>query len=114
MDPFRYVLAAALDFVGPTDYNHGPSPESNMFGGVSRRSWTSSICPRALCPCSGMNAASAPPHGHRNIIEARRGTRTFPFTGPDRWHVASDDRQQLFEHVRKSGGITIPHNTNSE
>jgi hypothetical protein len=60
--------------------------------------------------------------GHRNILHAERGHMPIPFfekTGyteyPNiRYHngagiVQDDDTKMLYEEVRRSGGITIPH-----
>ena len=109
-DLFRYALdAAALDFVAPTDHNQGPGPDVEYVWWRTQKIVDVFNLPPRYVSLFGYERGLGHPHGHRNIIEAQRGTRTFPRTGPDARHVAPDDTLQLFEHVRQSGGITIPH-----
>lgn len=110
-DLFRYALdAASLDFVAPTDHNSPPGPDIEYVLWRTQKIVDLFNAPPRFIALFGYERGLPAPWGHRNIIEAKRGFPTFPrtTTGAKRG-IAPDDTRQLFEYVRNTGGITIPH-----
>jgi hypothetical protein len=110
-DLFRYALdAAALDFVAPTDHNQFTGVDLEYVLWRTQKIVDLFNAPPGFVALYGYERGLGYPNGHRNVIEAKRGFPSFPRTtsGP-RGGVAEDDTRQLYDHVRKTGGITIPH-----
>ena len=110
-DMFRYALdAAALDFIAPTDHNQPPGPDLEYVWWRTQKIVDVFNAPPRFIALFGYERSLGYPNGHRNIIEAKRGFRTFPKTkGAREGSVAADDTKQLYGYVRETGGITIPH-----
>jgi hypothetical protein len=112
-DMFRYAMdAAALDFIAPTDHNQLPMGVDVEWVWWRTQKITDVFhCPPRFVALFGYERGLGYPFGHRNVIEAKAGFRTFPRTEDPsaRGGIAKDDTRQLYEYVRKTGGIIIPH-----
>ncbi len=118
LDFYRYVLdAAALDFGLITDHQAGGDRE--YWWWYTEKLADLFYSPDRYIPLFGYERSVAYPNGHRNIISARRGVGHIPFfmnldETPMRMHtgctyVTSDDTELVYEALRRSGGIAIPH-----
>jgi hypothetical protein len=118
LDFYRYVLDAAdLDFGLVTDHQAGGDRE--YWWWYTEKLADLFYSPASYIPLFGYERSVAYPNGHRNIIHARRGVEHIPFfmdldETPMRMHnvctyVTSDDTKLVYESLRRSGGISIPH-----
>jgi hypothetical protein len=118
LDFYRYVLDAAdLDFGLITDHQAGGDRE--YWWWYTEKLADLFYSPERYIPLFGYERSVAYPNGHRNIIHARRGIEHIPFfmdldETPMRMHnvctyVTADDTELVYEALRKSGGISIPH-----
>jgi hypothetical protein len=112
-DMYRYALdAVALDFVAPTDHNQFTGVDLEYVLWRTQKIVDIFNAPPHFVALYGYERSLGYPNGHRNVIEAKRGFASFPRTKKATGNgVADDDTRQLFAHVAKSGGITIPHET---
>jgi len=127
---YRYVIdAAALDFAASTDHNGG---------GVDYWTFMAQECADMyqlqdrFAALYGYERSLPRPHGHRNMIHTRRNYSVVPFfqrihpqfmlpdtpdgelvtqNSGDYGGVNTDDTRLLYEELRKSGGLAIPHTT---
>jgi len=118
LDFYRYVLDAAdLDFGLITDHQAGGDRE--YWWWYTEKLADLFYAPERYIPLFGYERSVAYPHGHRNIIHASRGVEHIPFfmdldQTPMRMHsvctyVTSDDTKLVYEALKRSGGISIPH-----
>ncbi len=112
-DMYRYALdAAALDFVAPTDHNQSTGVDLEYVLWRTQKIVDIFHAPPHFVSLYGYERALGYPNGHRNVIEAKRGFAAFARTRKGTGNgVADDDTRQLFAHVARTGGITIPHET---
>jgi hypothetical protein len=123
-DFYRYMLdAAAMDFGAVTDHNSGGDYEYGWW--LIEKTCDMYHVPRAFTTFYGYERSVSFPGGHRNVLHTRRGIPVVPFftkPGFDRprpgvaatWDtVADDDAKLLYESIRQTGGIAIPHTTGS-
>ena len=123
-DFYRYVLdAAAMDFGGVTDHNSGGDYE--YWWWLIEKSNDLYYVPPAFTTLYGYERSVQWPGGHRNIFHTRRGIPlvsffTKPtFNGPrpgvvgNPRQLVENDTKLLFESLRQTGGISIPHTTGS-
>ena len=120
-DFYRYVLdAAALDFGAVTDHFAGGNYE--YWWWLSEKSCDMYQIPRSFTTFYAYERSARFPHGHRNIIHTRRGVpvlRYFTevgFEGPGLGggNLTADDTKLLYESLRKTGGISIPHTSTAD
>ncbi len=123
-DYYRYMMdAAGMDFGGITDHNSGGDYEYGWW--LIEKTCDLYHVPRAFTTLYGYERSVSYPFGHRNIFHVTRGNPVVSFfTRPSidegRPGVAadndlqlSDDTRLLYEALRESGGISIPHTTGS-
>ena len=123
-DFYRYMLdAAAMDFGAVTDHNSGGDSEYWWWLG-EKSSDLFHIGP-AFTTLYGYERSVAYPNGHRNIFHTRRGVpvvsfhtkadfdRPRPTVAAGRDTVLENDTKLLYESLRRSGGISVPHTTAS-
>jgi len=130
---YRYVIDAAnLDFAASTDHQGGGVDYWNH---IMLESADMYDLPNRFVALYGYERNMAPPFGHRNIIHAQRGYPIVPFfqrispkfllpDTPDGELLTQnaaqnggnniDDTRLLYEELRKSGGLAIPHTTAGE
>ncbi len=118
LDFYRYMIdVAAMDFGAITDHQGGGQYEYHWW--LTQKSADLFYIPPRFVPLYGYERSVRYPHGHRNIFHAYRGVPVFAFRlKPDQTGifpglgtgaVLDDDTQLLFEFLRRSGGISIPH-----
>ena len=121
-DFYRYMLdAGGFDFGAVTDHLSG--------GGYDYWAWLiEKSCdlyniPRTFTTLYAYERSARFPNGHRNIFHTKRGipmVRFFTqagFAGPepgiDYADLVENDTKLLFESLRETGGISIPHSSTS-
>ena len=123
LDFYRYMLdAAAMDFGLISDHQNGA--EREYWWWLEEKLADLFHAPERYVAMFGFERSIQYPYGHRNVVRAERGWPVIPFYGKTsyagsefpniRYHngtgtVQEDDTKMLYEEVRRSGGITIPH-----
>ena len=118
LDFYRYMLdAASMDFGLITDHQYGTDRE--YWWWLEEKLADLFHAPERYVAMFGYERSVRFPDGHRNVIHDRRGFEPFPFLQPVtakyRSHtgvwddISPDDTKRLYETVRRSGGVTIPH-----
>lgn len=122
-DAYRYALnAAELDFLGVSDHNYGqwldtdepdsPTSDNEFQFWRTQKSADLFHIPGRFTPLYGYERTPNFPLGHRNIFHGRRGV--FSLRVP-KLHVRETpelldtDPPKLWEYLRQTGGIGIPH-----
>jgi len=108
LELYRYALdCARLDFVASCDELAGGSDwwrtqkAADIFNLGGR-----------LVTLFGYERAIIWPWGHRGVFWPERGRALVsPFIDESRGCIASDDEVKLWEALRKTGGISVPHGT---
>ncbi len=124
MDFYRYMIdAAAMDFGAVTDHNAGG--DSEYWWWLTEKTTDLYHVPGAFSTLYAYERSVEYPNGHRNIFHARRGVPVVSFfTRPDfdrprplvaasRGTVLENDTELLFESLKRTGGISIPHTPGS-
>lgn len=118
MDFYRYMLdAASMDFGIISDHQYGGDRE--YWWWYTEKLADMFYAPERYIPLFGYERSVTYPNGHRNVIHSRRGVEHIPFyldqrATPLRAHngaseVTADDTKMLYEALRRTGGISIPH-----
>ena len=123
LDFYRYALdAAALDFGLISDHQYGA--EREYWWWLEEKLADLFHAPERYISMFGYERSVSFPSGHRNVVHAERGTGPVRFFGKTSYerlgwpnvrfyntnpNVQLDDTKMLYEEVRRSGGITIPH-----
>ncbi len=108
IEVYRYGLdAASFDYIAPTDHQTGFDQEFTWW--QNQKLADLFHVPGAFVPMFAYERSLPFPNGHRNIVFARRGVRTFPIPAGERQGQAGAAR--LFEHLRENGGISMPHSS---
>jgi hypothetical protein len=112
-DMFRYAIdTAALDWIGNTDHDNGAGREYSWW--LTQKLSDAYHVPGVFTPMFSYERSVAYPHGHRNVIFARRGIMTLPRLGeadPTRRvaGVSADDTKMLYRYLKELGGICASH-----
>jgi hypothetical protein len=118
LDFYRYMLdAASMDFGFISDHQYGGDRE--YWWWYTEKLADLFHAPDRYLPLFGYERSVSYPNGHRNIVHDRRGVEHVPFfldqtLNSLRMHngcseVTADDTKSLYEALRKTGGIAIPH-----
>jgi hypothetical protein len=128
-DFYRYMIdAASMDFGASTDHQGGAWP---YWWWYSQKMTDMYHVPGTYISLFGHERSASYPHGHRNIVFAKRAEShvvpfymqegdllyTFPLTSEGDEPADEDpqtvrnDTELLYEDVRTSHGIAIPHTT---
>ncbi len=123
-DFYRYMLdAAAMDFGAVTDHNSGGDNE--YWWWLIEKTNDLFHVRRAFTTLYGYERSVVYPNGHRNIFHTRRGVpvvsfftgagfdRPRPQVAAGRGAVLENDTKLLYESLRRTGGISIPHTPGS-
>jgi hypothetical protein len=123
-DFYRYMLDAAdMDFGAVTDHNSGG--DYGYWWWLIEKSCDMFHVPKAFTTFYGYERSVQYPGGHRNVLHTRRGVPVVSFftepgfTGPRPGVAANpnrlvkNDTRLLYDSLRRSGGISIPHTTGS-
>jgi hypothetical protein len=124
LDFYRYMLDAAdMDFGAVTDHNSGG--DYGYWWWLIEKSCDMFHLPKTFTTFYAYERSVQYPGGHRNVIHTRRGVPVVSFftetgfTGPRPGVAANpnrlvrNDTQLLYDSLRQSGGISIPHTTGS-
>ncbi len=122
-DAYRYALnAAGLDFLGVSDHNYGqwldtdepedPQSDSEFQWWRAQKSADLFHVPGRFTPLYGYERTPNFPLGHRNVFHSTRGV--FSLKVPrlhvrERPELLDSDPQNLWNYLRRTGGIGIPH-----
>ncbi len=108
IEVYRYALdAAAFDYIAPTDHQTGYDQEYSWW--QSEKLVDLFHVPGAFVPLFAFERSIRFPNGHRNIVRARRGFRTFPIPPEEaRGEVGA---AKLYEYLRRTGAISMPHSS---
>ena len=105
---YRYAFdAAGFDYIAPTDHQTGYDQEFSWW--QHEKYVDLFLVPGRFIPLFGYERSLRFPNGHRNIIRARRGVRTFPV--PPEEAGGAEGAKRLFAHLRETGGISMPHSS---
>ena len=123
-DFYRYMLdAAAMDFGAVTDHNSGG--DSEYWWWLIEKTNDLYHVRRAYSTFYAYERSVEYPNGHRNILHTRRGVpvvsfftqasfdRPRPTIAARNGTLLENDTKLLYESLRQSGGISIPHTPGS-
>jgi hypothetical protein len=106
---FRYMMdAAAMDFYLVADHNAGYDQEYSWWR--TEKSEDMFHVPGVFVPLFGYERSLGYPNGHRNVIFAKRGTRTLPSTAEER---KTSTGPRLYPYLRKNNGIATSHTSHT-
>lgn len=122
-DLYRYALdAASMDYIMVTD--HGMGADRDYPWWRTQKSNDMYYVAGRFVPMYGYERSIKYPWGHRNVIWTERGHKTFPTTKAQSEPVkkkagggaqpADDDTEQLYDNLRKTGGIATLHTSASD
>lgn len=109
IEVYRYALdVTGFDYIVPTDHQLGFDQEFTWWQDEKLKDLFH--VPDRFVPMFGYERSVNFPNGHRNVIFAKRGTRTLP--------VAPDERRGdirtgpiLYPYLRANDGISMPHSS---
>src|SRR5262245_13745411 len=110
---FRYDLdAASLDWIGCGDHDNGAGREYPWW--LTQKFTDAYHLRGAFTPMFTYERSVPYPHGHRNIMFAKRGIMTLPrLAAPKDGEavagVHADDTKMLYRYLRELGGICAVH-----
>ena len=122
-DFYRYMLdVGAMDFGAVTDHNAGGDYE--YWWWLTEKSCDLYHIPRQFTTFYAYERSVSFPGGHRNVFHTRRGIPVVSFftrtdfdrprpSGALHKTLVDDDTRLLYESLRHTGGISIPHSTGS-
>jgi len=106
IDLFRYSYdAAALDFVAITDHTQTSGYDQEYTWWRTQKMTDLFHAPPHFISLFGYEWAHPYPHGHRNIIQASRGFRSYPHLGTNK----NASIEGLYNYLKRTGGISITH-----
>lgn len=111
-DMFRYALdAGQLDWIGNGDHDNGAGREYSWW---LIQKFTDAYLAPAFTPMFTYERSVAYPHGHRNVMFARRGIMPLPRLAPGQGEKAvagvhGDDTKMLYRYLREFGGLCASH-----
>jgi hypothetical protein len=105
-DMWRYAIdAAGFDWMGNADHDNGGGKEYTWW---LVQKTTDLYNSPALVTLFTYERSVAYPHGHRNVMFARRGVRTLPRLVAER-QVVDGDTLMLYDYLKEHGGICASH-----
>ena len=108
IEVYRYALdAAAFDYIVPTDHQLGYDQEFTWW--QDEKLADLFHVPGTFVPMFGYERSLRYPNGHRNIIFAKRGTRTLPI--PDAEQRGEERAERLYAYLHENDGISMPHSS---
>lgn len=112
-DMFRYALdAVSFDWIGNGDHDNGAGREYTWW--LTQKLSDAYHVPEVFTPMFSYERSVNYPHGHRNVMFARRGILPLPrLEQPDPQKrvggVHADDTKMLYRYLRELGGICASH-----
>lgn len=108
IEVYRYALdAAGFDYIAPADHQTGFDQEFTWW--QNQKLVDLFLIPGSFTPLFAYERSLRYPNGHRNIVFAHRGVRTFPI--PPNEASGEVGAARLFEHLRLNRGISMPHSS---
>ena len=106
-DMWRYALdAARFDWMGNNDHDNGGGKEYTWW--LVQKTCDLYHSPPHFVTMFSYERSNPYPHGHRNVMFARRGVRTLPrLIGPG--GIVDDDTRMLYDYLQELGGICASH-----
>ena len=105
-DMWRYAIdAGALDWIGNGDHDNGGGKEYTWW---LVQKTTDLYNNPSFVPMFTYERSVAYPHGHRNVMFAKRGIRTLPRLVGER-QVSDSDTKMLYEYLKALDGICASH-----
>ena len=113
-DMFRYAIdAVAFDWIGNGDHDNGGGREYPWW--LTQKFTDAYHVPGVFTPMFSYERSVAYPHGHRNVMFAKRGILTLPRALAARrgeklvGGVHADDTKMLYRYLRELNGICASH-----
>jgi hypothetical protein len=107
-DLWRYAIdCAGLDWIGDGDHDNGGHKEYTWW--LTQKSTDLYHSPRRFTPMFTYERSVQYPHGHRNVMFARRGVRTLPRLQADGGGISDDDTKMLYDYLNELDGICASH-----
>lgn len=108
IEVYRYALdAAAFDYIVPTDHQLGYDQEFTWW--QDEKLTDLFHVAGTFTPLFGYERSLPFPNGHRNIVFAKRGTRTLPI--PEAETRGEERAGRLYQYLRENDGISMPHSS---
>jgi hypothetical protein len=112
-DMFRYAIdCAALDWIGNGDHDNGAGREYPWW--LTQKLTDAYHVANVFTPMFTYERSVPYPHGHRNVMFAKRGVRTLPrLAEPDETKrvagIHADDTKMLYRYLKELDGICASH-----
>ncbi len=109
-DMWRYAIdAVAFDWMGDADHDNGGGKEYTWW--LVQKTTDLYHNPPKLVTLFSYERSNPYPHGHRNVMFARRGVRTLPrlVEKSELPAVTDADTLMLYDYLKEHGGITASH-----
>ncbi len=112
-DMFRYAIdAAELDWIGNTDHDNGAGREYPWW--LTQKLSDAYHVPGVFMPMFSYERSLPYPHGHRNVIFAKRGIMPLPrLAEPERDRqvagFSADDTKMLYRYLKELNGVCASH-----
>ncbi|MEX2262860.1 MAG: DUF3604 domain-containing protein [Bryobacteraceae bacterium] len=108
IEVYRYGFdAAGFDYIAPTDHQTGFDQEFTWW--QNQKLVDLFLVSGSFTPLFAYERSLRFPNGHRNIVFAQRGVRTFPVPPEER--DGKEGAAKLFAHLRENRGISMPHSS---
>jgi hypothetical protein len=107
---WRYAIdVAGLDWMGDADHDNGGGKEYTWW--IVQKTTDLYHSPRRFVTLFTYERSVAYPHGHRNVMFARRGVRTLPRLVAQQppAGVLDEDTPMLYDYLKELGGICASH-----
>lgn len=112
-DMFRYAIdAAQMDWIGNGDHDNGAGREYSWY---HTQKFSDAYHTRAFTTMYTYERSVPYPHGHRNVMFAKRGILTLPRLAPPpdvkkaEGGVHADDAKMLYRYLHEHDGICASH-----
>ena len=106
-DMWRYAIdAAGFDWMGNADHDNGGSKEYTWW---LVQKTTDLYNSPSLTTLFTYERSVSYPHGHRNVMFAKRGVRTLPRLVEQGKGVVDDDTKMLYDYLSEHQGICASH-----
>jgi hypothetical protein len=107
-DLWRYALDCAdLDWIGNGDHDNGGGKEYTWW--LIQKSTDMYTAPPRFTPMFTYERSVQFPHGHRNVMWAKRGVRTLPRLQDAAGGTHDDDTKMLYDYLKELDGICASH-----
>ncbi len=109
-DMWRYAIDCAdLDWIGNGDHDNGNGKEYTWW--LIQKTTDLYHNPPRFTPMFTYERSVQYPHGHRNVMWAKRGIRTLPRLQAEAGGTHDDDTKMLYDYLKELDGITASHTT---